>query len=111
MAHFAEINEENKVIRVLVVPNDQEHRGNEYLSNDLGLGGTWLKTSYNARGGVHLKNELSFKKDFVPFRKNFAAIGSTYDSARDAFIDPRPGPSWVLNEETCLWEDPNKESE
>ena len=111
MAHFAEINEENKVIRVLVVPNDQEHRGNEYLSNDLGLGGTWLKTSYNTRGGVHLKNELSFSKDFVPFRKNFAGIGSTYDSARDAFIDPRPGPSWVLNEETCLWEDPNKESE
>ena len=51
MAHFAEINLDNKVIRVLVVPNEQEHRGQDYLANEIGLGGTWVQTSYNANFG------------------------------------------------------------
>lgn len=51
MAHFAEINSDNKVIRVLVVPNEQESNGQEYLANELGLGGTWVQTSYNANFG------------------------------------------------------------
>ena len=51
MAHFAEINNTNKVLRVLVVPNEQEHRGQEYLANDLNMGGTWVQTSYNANFG------------------------------------------------------------
>jgi len=51
MAHFAEIDSNNKVIRVLVVDNSQEHRGQEFLANDLGLGGTWIQTSYNANFG------------------------------------------------------------
>lgn len=99
MAHFAEIDENNIVTRVLVVPDDQEHRGQEFLANDLGLGGTWLKTSYNTYGGAH-----SFGG--TAFRKNYAGIGYTYDLQRDAFIPPKPFNSWMLNESTCLWDSP-----
>lgn len=98
MAHFAEIDENNTVIRVLVVPDDQEHRGHDYLANDLKLGGTWLQTSYNTRGGTH-------ETGGTPYRKNYAGIGYTYDPSRDAFIPPKPdGDGWTLNDDTCLWE-------
>lgn len=98
MAHFAEIDTNNKVIRVLVVGNDQEYRGQDFLANDLKLGGTWIKTSYNTRGGIH-------RLGGTPFRKNYADIGFEYDSQRDAFIPPKPilYPSWVINENTCTW--------
>ena len=99
MAHFAEIDENNIVTRVLVVGDDQENRGQEFLANDLGLGGTWKKTSYNTVGGVHSNGG-------TPFRKNYAGIGFTFDEARDAFIPPKPFNSWNLNEDTCLWEAP-----
>ena len=99
MAHFAEIDQYNKVVRVLVVPDEQEHRGHEYLANDLGLGGTWLKTSYNTHGGVH-------RNGGTPFRKNYAGVGHTYNLDRDAFIPEQPAPGWTLNEDTCLWEPP-----
>ena len=89
MAHFAEIDENNIVTRVLVVPNEQEHRGEEFLSSDLGLGGRWIQTSYNAT-----------------IRKNYAGTGYTYDPSRDAFIPPKPFPSWVLNETTCVFDPP-----
>lgn len=104
MAHFAEIDENNIVVRVLVIPDEQEDRGQDFLSNDLGLGGTWLKTSYNTYGGVH-------RADGVPLRMNYAGIGHTYDPVKDAFIPPQPDPSWILNEETCLWENPQEETE
>lgn len=90
MAHFAEIDNNNIVTRVLVVPDEQEHRGHDYLANDLHLGGTWIQTSYNAR-----------------IRKNYAGIGFTYDATRDAFIPPMPvvdGVQFVFNEETCNWD-------
>lgn len=87
MAHFAEINGENVVVRVLVVPDTQEHRGQEFLADDLGLGGTWVQTSYNAT-----------------IRKNYAGIGMTYDSARDAFIPVACHEIATLNEETCQWD-------
>lgn len=89
MAHFAEIDGDNVVTRVLVVPDAQENRGHEYLATDLGLGGTWVQTSYNAT-----------------IRKNYAGIGYTFDSGRDAFIPPKPYASWVLNEATCNWDAP-----
>lgn len=89
IAHFAQIDENNIVTQVLVVPDNAEDRGQDYLANDLGLGGTWVQTSYN--------NNI---------RKNYAGIGFTYDEARDAFIAPKPFPSWVLDEETCRWEAP-----
>ena len=89
MAHFAEIDENNIVTRVLVVGDDQEHRGQEFLANDLGLGGFWIQTSYNAR-----------------IRKNYAGIGYTFDPVRDAFIAPQPKchpESITFDEETCQW--------
>jgi hypothetical protein len=61
--------------------------------------GEWIQTSYNTHGGVHSLGG-------TPLRKNFAGVGYTYDSKRDAFIPPKPFPSWVLNEDTCLWDAP-----
>jgi len=96
MAHYAKV-ENGIVASVLVVPDEHEHDGNEYL-NGLGLDGVWLQTSYNTSGGVHSDGG-------VPVRYNYAGVGYSYDSARDAFIPPMPEEgSWVLNEETCLWE-------
>lgn len=80
MAHFAEIDNNNVVTRVLVVPDEQEHRGQDFLANDLGLGGTWIQTSYNNR-----------------IRKQYAGIGYTYNPTADVFISLPPYPSWVLD--------------
>ena len=60
--------------------------------------GHWIQTSYNTHGGVHPEGR--------PMRKNFAGVGYSYDAQRDAFIPPKPFPSWVLNEDSCLWEAP-----
>ena len=98
MAHWAEINENNIVTRVLVTNNDNVDEGYQWLIDN--LGGTWIKTSYNTRLGIH---ELGG----TPLRKNYAGVGYTYDPVRDAFISPQPeGIGWVLNEETCGWENP-----
>lgn len=99
MAHFAEVDENNIVLRVLVVDDSQESNGQDFLANTLGLGGTWIKTSYNTIGGVHSNGG-------TPLRKNYAGIGFTYDEALDAFIAPKPFASWILNETSCLWEAP-----
>ena len=96
MAHFAEINDNNIVTRVLVVSDDDEDRGQEFLADDLDLGGTWVQTSYNTRAGVHHDGG-------TPLRGNYAGVGFTYDAARDAFYEPQPYPSWVLNEITFQW--------
>lgn len=96
MAHFAEIGLDNIVQRVIVVNNaelldkngvEQESLGQEFCRQL--LGGTWLQTSFNRT-----------------MRKNFAGVGYTYDSTRDAFIPPKPYQSWVLDEQTCLWISP-----
>tara|TARA_R110000765_G_C18423647_1_gene544586 strand:- start:114 stop:470 length:357 start_codon:yes stop_codon:yes gene_type:complete len=96
MAHFAEINGSNIVIRVIVVNNDEclDGEGNE--SEAIGVarcvalfGGTWVQTSYNNR-----------------IRKNYAGVGYTWDSTRDAFIPVQPFASWTLDETTCRWEAP-----
>lgn len=81
MAYFAEIDNTNTVIRVLAVPDDQEQRGQEYLADDLNLGGIWIQTSFNHR-----------------IRKQFAGIGCTYNADADVFIAPQPFPSWTLDE-------------
>lgn len=62
------------------------------------IGGEWVQTSYNTYGGQHPEGR--------PLRKNYAGIGYTYDLERDAFIPPSPYPSWLLNEDTCLWQPP-----
>jgi len=87
MAHFAEIDDSNIVSRVLVTNNDFPNEGYNWLIEN--LGGTWIKTSYNAT-----------------IRKNFAGIGYTYDENRDAFIPPKPYESWTLDEDTCQWQAP-----
>lgn len=97
MAHWAEIDVDSKVTRVVVTSNEEPDEGYQWLVDN--LGGTWIKTSYNTFGGVHTLGG-------IPLRKNYAGIGYTYDSIRDAFIPPKPeGLEWELNEETCLWEE------
>lgn len=98
MAHWAELDKNNIVLRVTVGDNNEPDESYQWLIDN--LGGRWVKTSYNTIGGVHLLGG-------TPFRKNYAGIGFTYDEQRDAFIPPKPeGDDWLLNEETCLWEKP-----
>jgi hypothetical protein len=87
MSHWAELDENNVVLRVTVGDNNDPDEGYQWLIDN--LGGTWIKTSYNAT-----------------IRKNYAGVGFTYDSTRDAFIPPKPFDSWELNEETCQWQAP-----
>jgi hypothetical protein len=87
MAHFAELDENNIVLQVLVTDNDFPNEGYDWLVET--FGGRWIQTSYNAT-----------------IRKHFAGIGFSYDETRDAFIPPKPFESWLLNEETCNWEAP-----
>ena len=80
MAYFAEIDSDGMVLRVLVVPDEHEHRGVAFLRDDLKLGGTWVQTSFNGT-----------------FRRRFAGPDMRYDSDRDAFVLPQPFPSWTLD--------------
>ena len=96
MAHFAQLNEENIVLQVIVVSNqdtaDKDGVEDEAIGaafcNNL-LGGRWIQTSYNGN-----------------IRKNYAGIGYKYDADLDAFIPPQPYPSWILNTDTAKWEAP-----
>ena len=95
MAHFAQLNEQNMVTQVIVVVNEEllengiesEAKGIAFCESL--LGGNWKQTSYNGN-----------------IRKNYAGIGYAYDSGRDAFIPPKPYPSWTMSEDTCLWSAP-----
>jgi len=107
MAHFAKLDTNNIVTAVTVVNNEtapDEETGVAFLVNL--LGGTWKQTSYNTIGGVHYAPNSRVADNGVALRKNYAGIGYTYDSVRDAFIAPKPFDSWSLNESTCLWEPP-----
>ena len=88
MAHYAKV-ESGVVTNVIVAEQD-------FIDT---MSGTWVQTSYNTQGGVHILQG-------TPLRKNYAGIGMIYDAERDAFYAPSPYPSWVLDEETCLWEAP-----
>jgi hypothetical protein len=96
MAHFTQLDANNVVTQVIVVANSDTADANGVEKEYIGaafceklFGGTWKQTSYN--GSI---------------RKNYAGVGYSYDSERDAFIPPKPYNSWVLNEDTCLWEAP-----
>lgn len=96
MAHFAELNKDNIVLRVIVVANKDTADPNGVEKEEIGVnfckqifGGNWIQTSYNKK-----------------IRKNYAGIGYIYDAVSDAFIPPQPYPSWVLNIETARWEPP-----
>lgn len=99
MAHFAEIDSDNKVIQVVVVDDSANEASCQQIFNS---DNRWLKTSYNTQAGVHSGGG-------IPLRKNYASKGYTYDEELDAFIPPRlieSWSSWKLNEETCQWEAP-----
>jgi hypothetical protein len=111
MAHYAELDDNNIVLRVIVVRtedtldengNEDETVGNDFLHVN-GITGRFVRTSYNTYAGEHNLGD-------TPFRKNYAGIGMTYDPFRDAFIPPKPedpnNPNrYVLDENTCLWTD------
>ena len=101
MAHFAKI-KNNIVENVVVVSNDiatSEQAGIDFLNNLYNTNDVWKQTSYNTVGGQH-------KLGGTPFRKNYAGVGHTYDEARDAFIAPKPYDSWILDEDTCIYQPP-----
>jgi hypothetical protein len=92
MSHFAKVNN-GTVVQVIVA---EPEFFNTFVDSSPG---EWIQTSYNTYGGVHTLGG-------TPLRKNYAGIGYAYDSQRDAFIPPKPFASWVLNEDTCLWDAP-----
>ena len=96
MAHFAKLDENNVVIFVTVGRQEDDGKEAELSAQ---TGDVYKQTSYNTYGGVHALGG-------TPFRKNYAGIDFMYDSVRDAFIPPKPYASWLLNEDTCLWESP-----
>jgi|TARA_Y100000310_G_scaffold69176_1_gene64611 hypothetical protein len=100
MAHFAEIDENNIVTRVIVAEQDFIDSG------AVGDSSNWIQTSYNTKGGVHYAPNSNEPDGGIALRKNYAGVGFTYDSDRDAFYTSQPYPSWSLNEDTCLWESP-----
>lgn len=96
MAHFAELDANNVVLRVIVVNNSDTSDANGVEKEYIGkafcerlFGGNWVQTSYNSN-----------------FRKRYAGIGFTYDAVRDAFIPPKQSENWVFNESICAWEPP-----
>ena len=92
MAHYAKVS--NGIVTQVIVAEA------EFFDSFVDTSpGQWIQTSYNTHGGVHLNGG-------TPLRKNYAGIGFTYDSEKDAFIPPKPFESWLLNEESCLWEAP-----
>lgn len=94
MAHYAFINETNVVVEVIIGRDETEADWEKYYGDLRGM--TCLRTSYNTQAGIHLENG-------IPFRKNYAGIGYTYDANIDAFIPPQPSPACVFEEQTCVW--------
>jgi hypothetical protein len=101
MAHFAKVN--NGIVEQVIVAEP------EFFDTFVDSSpGQWIQTSYNTRGGVHYDpstGEPSADQSKA-LRKNYAGIGYLYDATRDAFMPPKPYASWVLNEQTCLWDAP-----
>jgi hypothetical protein len=92
MAHYAKVN--NGIVEQVIIAEAEFF--NTFVDTSPGQ---WLQTSYNTYGGIHTLGG-------TPLRKNYAGIGYTYDSQRDAFIPPKPFASWLLDEDTCLWQAP-----
>ena len=99
MAHYAFLDGSNIVTEIIVGKNEGEEGTDWEVHYGNFRGQVCKRTSYNTSGGVHTSGG-------TPYRKNYAGIGYTYDQARDAFIPPKPYPSWLLDETTCLWEAP-----
>jgi hypothetical protein len=103
MSHFAQIDENNIVVQVIVAEQD--------FIDTLDNPESWIQTSYNTRGGVHYSHDSNEPDGGIPLRKNYAGIGFTYDPELDAFIPPKPYASWLLNTDTCMWEPPTPKPE
>lgn len=104
MAHFAKLDSNNVVIFVTVGRDEDNGKEAELTAR---TGDVYKQTSYNTRGGVHYQADGTPSADqSKAYRKNYASLGYTYDEQRDAFIPPKPYASWVLNEQTCLWDAP-----
>jgi len=99
MAHYSFLNMQNIVTEVIVGKDETDGPTNWEIHYGNFREQVCKRTSYNTRGGVHTNGG-------TPFRKNYAGIGYTYDESRDAFIPPKPFDSWVLDEQSCLWEAP-----
>ena len=99
MAHYAFL-DENNIVTEVIAGKDEGEDGIDWEQHYGAFRGQPCKrTSYNTHGGVHSGGG-------TPYRKNYAGIGHTYDAERDAFIPPKPYASWLLNEDSCLWEAP-----
>lgn len=106
MAYYAKLDENNIVLAVHIISNEittidgieLEQRGVDFLTELYGYP-LWKQTSYNTQAGEHAEGKKAF-------RKNYAGIGFIYDEERDAFIPPKPFPSWILDEQTCRWQAP-----
>tara|TARA_R110000824_G_scaffold70344_2_gene180607 strand:+ start:739 stop:1092 length:354 start_codon:yes stop_codon:yes gene_type:complete len=94
MSHFAKI--ENGLVTSVIVAEQEFVDVQE---------GAWVQTSYNTREGKHYDQDGN-EDSITPLRKNYAGVGYTYDSDKDAFYSPKPYPSWTLNDTTCIWEPP-----
>ena len=101
MAHFARI--KNGIVDFVTVGRDDDENREDELAHD---GWIYRRTSYNTRGGVHYTDGQPSADQSKAFRKNYAGLGYMYDAIRDAFIPPRPYASWVLDEQSCLWNAP-----
>ena len=97
MSHFAKV-VDNIVTEVIVAEQD--------FIDTLTASSAWVQTSYNTRGGKHYAPNTNDEEGGVALRKNYAGIGYTYDTTRDAFIPEQPYPSWLLDEDTCCWDAP-----
>ena len=99
MSHFAKV--VNGVVTQVIVAEQ------EFIDSFVDDSpGEWIQTSYNTRQGKHYAPNSNIEDDGIPLRKNFAWIGGTYDKNRDAFLPPHQYPSWILNEETCVYDPP-----
>lgn len=116
MGSFVKLNNENFVIQGVALVNEIftvnnieiEQIGIDFLNNLYKTNDVWKKTSYNTRGGIYYEvdNNIPSQDQSKAFRKNYAGIGYYYDEIRDAFIPPKPFPSWTLDEFSCLWQSP-----
>jgi hypothetical protein len=103
MAHFSKLDSNNVVIFVTVGRQEDDGKEAELSAR---TGDVYKQTSYNTRGGIHYTDGVPSEDQTKAFRKNYAGLGYTYDAERNAFVPPKPFASWVLNEDTCLWDAP-----
>jgi hypothetical protein len=101
MAHFAKV--VNGIVKQVIVVEPDSDFWDNYIDNEPA---EWVQTSFNTHGGVHFDPGTGAPDGGTPLRKNYAGIGHIYDKKRDAFYAPQPYPSWILDEDTCIWQPP-----